>query len=73
MMCLSLAGFRSYLRKAFQIETMKWPSDLKSHDLHILLQYLLPTCLHTLGTEDLLEAIYDLAALMRFVSLEGVF
>lgn len=72
MMCLSLAGFGLYLRKVFQTENAKWPSYLKSHDLHILLQYVLPTCLHMLRTEDLQEAIYDLVILMRFVSLEGV-
>ncbi|KAL3694846.1 hypothetical protein R1sor_008497 [Riccia sorocarpa] len=60
-------GFGSYLRKAFTTDKASWPSDLKSHDFHILLQHVLPTCLHGLGTQELREAIYDLSRLMRWV------
>ncbi|KAL3690030.1 hypothetical protein R1sor_016339 [Riccia sorocarpa] len=59
--------FGSYLRKAFTTDKASWPSDLKSHDFHILLQHVLPTCLHGLGTQELREAIYDLSRLMRWV------
>ncbi|KAL3679372.1 hypothetical protein R1sor_022328 [Riccia sorocarpa] len=60
-------GFGSYLRKAFTTDKASWPSDLKSHDFHILLQHVLPTCLHGLGTQELREVIYDLSRLMRWV------
>ncbi|KAL3682163.1 hypothetical protein R1sor_000185 [Riccia sorocarpa] len=65
-------GFGSYLKKAFTTDKASWPSDLKSHDFHILLQHVLPTCLHGLGTQELREAIYDLSRLMRWVSSKEI-
>ncbi|KAL3675367.1 hypothetical protein R1sor_025315 [Riccia sorocarpa] len=59
--------FGSCLRKAFKDDKPRWPSDLKTHDLHVLLQHILPTCLHGLATEEVRQAIYDLATLMRCV------
>ncbi|KAL3702571.1 hypothetical protein R1sor_020593 [Riccia sorocarpa] len=58
-------GFGSCLRKGFEKDGPKWPSALKSHDYHILLQYVLPICLQDLGTQDLRDAICDLSVLMR--------
>ncbi|KAL3682319.1 hypothetical protein R1sor_000341 [Riccia sorocarpa] len=60
-------GFGSCLQKGFEKDGPKWPSALKSHDYHILLQYILPICLQGLGTQDLRDAIYDLSVLMRWV------
>ncbi|KAL3701030.1 hypothetical protein R1sor_019052 [Riccia sorocarpa] len=60
-------GFGSCLRKDFEKDGPKWPSALKSHDYHILLQYVLPICLQGLGTQDLRDAICDLSVLMRWV------
>ncbi|KAL3691388.1 hypothetical protein R1sor_005039 [Riccia sorocarpa] len=60
-------GFGSCLRKGFEKDGPKWPSALKSHDYHILLQYVLPICLQGLGTQDLRDAICDLSVLMRWV------
>ncbi|KAL3696626.1 hypothetical protein R1sor_010702 [Riccia sorocarpa] len=60
-------GFGSCLRKGFEKDGPKWPSTLKSHDYHILLQYVLPICLQGLGTQDLRDAICDLSVLMRWV------
>ncbi|KAL3679301.1 hypothetical protein R1sor_022257 [Riccia sorocarpa] len=55
---INFTGFGSYLRKAFpNLSKASWPSDLKSHDFHILLQHVLSTCLHGLGTQELREAI----------------
>ncbi|KAL3683527.1 hypothetical protein R1sor_001549 [Riccia sorocarpa] len=60
-------GFGSCLQKAFEKDGAKWPATMKSHDYHILLQYVLPIVLHGLGSQDLRNAIYDLSALMRWV------
>ncbi|KAL3697415.1 hypothetical protein R1sor_011491 [Riccia sorocarpa] len=60
-------GFGSCLRKGFEKDGPKWPSALKSHDYHILLQYVIPISLQGLGTQDLRDAICDLSALMRWV------
>ncbi|KAL3689792.1 hypothetical protein R1sor_016101 [Riccia sorocarpa] len=53
--------------QGFEKDGPKWPSALKSHDYHILLQYVLPICLQGLGTQDLRDAICDLSVLMRWV------
>ncbi|KAL3700181.1 hypothetical protein R1sor_018203 [Riccia sorocarpa] len=60
-------GFGSCLRKGSEKDGPKWPSALKSHDYHILMQYVLPICLQGLGTQDLRDAICDLSALMRWI------
>ncbi|KAL3692246.1 hypothetical protein R1sor_005897 [Riccia sorocarpa] len=59
--------FGSCLRKAFEKDGAKWPAALKSHDYHILLQYVLPIVLQGLGSQDLHDAIYDLSTLMRWM------
>ncbi|KAL3676119.1 hypothetical protein R1sor_026067 [Riccia sorocarpa] len=65
-------GFGSCLRKAFEKDGAKWPAALKSHDYHILLQYVLPMVLQGLGSQDLRDAIYDLSALIRWVCSKTV-
>ncbi|KAL3701020.1 hypothetical protein R1sor_019042 [Riccia sorocarpa] len=65
-------SFGSCLRKAFEKDGAKWPATLKSHDYHILLQYVLPIVLQGLGSQDLRDAIYDLSALMRWVCSKTV-
>ncbi|KAL3688515.1 hypothetical protein R1sor_014824 [Riccia sorocarpa] len=65
-------SFGSCLREAFEKDGAKWHAALKSHDYHILLQYVLPIVLQGLGSQDLRDAIYDLSALMRWVCSKTV-
>ncbi|KAL3687700.1 hypothetical protein R1sor_014009 [Riccia sorocarpa] len=53
----------------FEKDGPKWPSALKSHDYHILLQYVIPICLQGLGTQDLRDAICDLSTI-RIVEID---
>ena len=59
-------GYGALLRKAFASDTTKWPSGLKTHDYHRLLQDILPIAMEGLASAELRDAIMDLSRLLRY-------
>jgi hypothetical protein len=56
------------LRRAFgEYGQDKWPSYLKTHDFHRLLQQILPVALIGLGSSRLQKAVWDMGRLLRWV------
>ena len=61
-------GYGANLRKTFGgLDSPLWPSYLKTHDYHRLLQHIIPVAIIGLGSPELRDAIWSLGRLLRWV------
>lgn len=50
----------------------KWPSFLKTHDYHRLIQHIIPIAIIGLGSEELRDAVWSLGKLMRWICAKEI-
>ncbi len=68
-----VTSYGANLQKDFgRDDDHKWPTYLKTHDYHRLLQHILPVAIIGLASAEVQDALWSLGYLLRWGMLKGI-